>query len=49
MTNSKKHTKRALLSSALSLLLCITMLIGTTWAWFTVQVPEISLNRVLLM
>ena len=40
MTNSKKHTKRALLSSALSLLLCITMLIGTTWAWFTDSVTS---------
>lgn len=30
-----KHTKRALLSSALALVLCFTMLIGTTFAWFT--------------
>lgn len=30
-----KSTKRALLSSVLSLLLCMTMLIGTTFAWFT--------------
>ncbi len=34
MTNSK-HTKRALLSSVLALLLCFTMLLGTTFAWFT--------------
>ncbi len=34
MTN-KKSTKRALLMSALSLLLCVSMLIGSTFAWFT--------------
>ncbi|MBO5340390.1 MAG: hypothetical protein J6A62_05280, partial [Oscillospiraceae bacterium] len=34
MTNSKT-TKRALFSSALALLLCFTMLLGTTFAWFT--------------
>ena len=32
---SSKSTKRALLSSALALLMCVTMLIGTTFAWFT--------------
>ncbi len=30
-----KHTKKALLTSVLSLLLCFTMLLGTTFAWFT--------------
>ena len=34
MTN-KKSTKKALLMSALSLLLCMSMLVGTTFAWFT--------------
>ena len=34
MTNSKS-TKRALLSSVISLLLCFAMLMGTTFAWFT--------------
>ncbi len=34
MTKSKT-TKRALLSSAMALLLCFTMLLGTTFAWFT--------------
>ncbi len=34
MTNTK-HTKRALLASVLSLLLCISMLVGSTFAWFT--------------
>ena len=33
---TKKHsTKRALIASVLSLALCFTMLIGTTFAWFT--------------
>ena len=32
---NSKHTKRALLSSALALVLCFSMLIGTTFAWFT--------------
>ena len=30
-----KSTKRALLLSALSLLMCVSMLIGSTFAWFT--------------
>jgi len=30
-----RSTKRALLISVLSLLLCVSMLIGTTYAWFT--------------
>ncbi len=34
MTN-RKTTKRALISSLLALLVCCTMLIGTTFAWFT--------------
>lgn len=32
---NKKNTKRALLLSALSLLLCVSMLVGSTFAWFT--------------
>ena len=31
----KSNTRRALLLSVISLLLCISMLIGTTYAWFT--------------
>ena len=31
----KVNTKRALLMSALALLLCVSMLIGSTFAWFT--------------
>ncbi len=32
---SSKSTKRALISSALAILMCAAMLIGTTFAWFT--------------
>ena len=39
MTN-KSTTKRALLASVLSLLLCFTMLLGTTFAWFTDSVTS---------
>ena len=34
MENSKS-TQRALISSALAILMCVAMLIGTTFAWFT--------------
>ena len=34
MTKSK-NTKRALLASVLSMLLCVAMLVGSTFAWFT--------------
>ena len=34
MKNSKS-TRRALLTSALALLMCVTMLVGATFAWFT--------------
>ena len=36
----KKTTKRALLLSALSLLLCVSMLVGSTFAWFTDSVTS---------
>lgn len=38
MTN--KTTKRALLSSVFALVLCFTMLLGTTFAWFTDSVTS---------
>ena len=41
MTNTKR-TKRALLSSVVALLLCFSMLIGTTYAWFTDSVTSAS-------
>ena len=34
MTN-QKTTKKALFSSVMALILCFTMLLGTTYAWFT--------------
>ena len=38
--NNKKSTKRALFSSVLSLVLCMAMLIGSTFAWFTDSVTS---------
>lgn len=35
MNNKKKNTKRNLVSSIISLVLCVAMLMGTTFAWFT--------------
>ena len=32
---NKKSTKRALILSVLSLMICVAILIGTTFAWFT--------------
>ena len=37
---STKSTKRALLSSILALVLCASMLVGTTFAWFTDSVTS---------
>ena len=34
MTN-RKSTKRALLGSIMAMVLCLAMLVGTTFAWFT--------------
>ena len=39
MTNTKT-TKRALLSSVVALFLCFSMLLGTTYAWFTDEVTS---------
>ena len=39
MTNTKT-TKKALFMSAISILLCLTMLLGTTYAWFTDSVTS---------
>ena len=36
----KQTTKRALLLSALSLVICVAMLVGTTFAWFTDSVTS---------
>ena len=43
MTN--KSTKRALLASVMALLLCFTMLLGTTFAWFTDSVSN-GVNKI---
>ena len=44
MTNSKS-TKRALLTSALAMLMCVAMLIGTTFAWFT-DTASTAVNKI---
>jgi len=41
MTKSKT-TKRALLSSCVALMLCFSMLLGTTYAWFTDSVTSVN-------
>ena len=43
--NNTKTTKRALLSSVMAMLLCITMLIGTTFAWFT-DTASTAVNKI---
>ena len=40
-----RSTKRALLMSVLAMVLCVSMLIGTTFAWFTDSVTS-SNNRI---
>ena len=42
---NSKNTKRALVSSALAVLVCIAMLIGTTFAWFT-DTASTSVNKI---
>ncbi len=44
MENSKS-TKRALLTSALTILACVAMLIGTTFAWFT-DTASTAVNKI---
>ena len=44
MSNTKT-TKRALLSSVVAMLVCITMLIGTTFAWFT-DTASTAVNKI---
>ena len=36
----KKNTKKALITSMISLMLCVTMLVGSTYAWFTDSVTS---------
>ncbi|MBQ8742468.1 MAG: leucine-rich repeat protein [Clostridia bacterium] len=42
---TKKTTRRALITSIISMLLCVTMLVGTTFAWFTDSVKS-GKNRI---
>ena len=42
---SSKSTKRALISSALAILMCVVMLIGTTFAWFT-DTASTAVNKI---
>ncbi len=43
--NSAKSTRRALTSSLIALVLCLTMLMGTTFAWFT-DTANVSVNTI---
>ena len=43
--SNRKSAKRALLTSALAIVLCVTMLIGTTFAWFT-DTASTGVNRI---
>ena len=40
-----KSTKRALLTSVLALLMCVTMLVGATFAWFT-DTASTAVNKI---
>ena len=42
---SGKSTKRALITSALAILMCVAMLIGTTFAWFT-DTASTAVNKI---
>ena len=42
---SRKSTKRALITSALAILICVAMLIGTTFAWFT-DTASTAVNKI---
>ena len=42
---SSKSTKRALVSSTLAILMCVAMLIGTTFAWFT-DTASTAVNKI---
>lgn len=37
---TEKHLRRVLISSICSILLCMSCLVGTTWAWFTVSIEN---------
>ena len=43
--NTKKATKRALLTSVMALVMCVVMLVGTTFAWFT-DTASTNVNKI---
>ena len=43
--NNRKATKRALLTSVMALVMCVVMLVGTTFAWFT-DTATASVNKI---
>ena len=43
--NNHKATKRALLTSIMALVMCVVMLVGTTFAWFT-DTASTSVNKI---
>ena len=43
--NNSKATKRALLTSVMALVMCVVMLVGTTFAWFT-DTARTSVNKI---
>ena len=43
--NNRKQTKRALLTSVMALVMCVVMLVGTTFAWFT-DTARTSVNKI---
>ena len=43
--NNHKATKRALLTSVMALVMCVVMLVGTTFAWFT-DTASTSVNKI---
>ena len=45
MNNNQKATKRALLTSAMALVMCVVMLVGTTFAWFT-DTASTNVNKI---
>ncbi len=45
MNNNQKATKRALLTSVMALAMCVVMLVGTTFAWFT-DTASTNVNRI---
>ena len=43
--NNKRATKRALLTSVMALAMCVVMLVGTTFAWFT-DTASTAVNKI---